>query len=126
VIELTIPPNTPKEDPQIETIKLPYGWIKEVMIYFPWGCAGMVHVTIWHDEHQVWPSNPDTSYSGNDILIEFPENYRLPEAWNRFSVRGWSPNTKYKHTPIIRLTVLEEEVPPWAKRLFGRLLRPRR
>lgn len=121
VIVPTIPADTSETAPSIESIYLPRGRVKEVAIFFPWGCAGMVHVVIFHNESQVWPTNPEASYIGNDILHEFPEDYELPEAWNYFSVHGWSPDTQEDHEPIIRLTVLQDRMPLWIGKVLSYL-----
>lgn len=122
VVELAIPADTAEADMEKAEIRLPQGVIKKVGVFFPWGCAGMVKVKIFECEHQVWPTHLERHYSGDNILIEFPEDYELPEVWNLFSVRGWSPDTNHAHTPIVFFSVLEEKVPSWARLIFGRLL----
>lgn len=121
VFELAIPAETARTDAVVEELSLPKGMIQRVAIYFPWGCKNLAHVSVWHNEHQLWPSNPDRDYSGNELLLEFPENYELKSAWSRFTVRGWNEDDTYSHTPVIWLTVLEEKTPFWARTIFGRL-----
>ena len=122
VIAPTIPSNTPESDPYKTSIYLPQGIVKHVFIYFPWGCAGLAYVTIYHNERQVWPTNKDGSYRGNATVVEFPESYTLPETSNKLMIVGWNLDDTYNHTPVVKFTVLHEEVPGWAKLVFGRLL----
>ncbi len=123
VIELTISAATSASSPETDSFTAPRGVVKQVSLYFPFGCAGLVRVTINHNERQMWPSNIENSYNGNDLLIQFPEDYRILEPWNRFTVLGWSPGTLYDHTPVVRVTVIEDQAPAWARIIFGRLLR---
>lgn len=119
-VGLKIPVNTPAESPVEKELWVSSGTVKQVSIYFPWGCAGLVHVAIFHDETQLWPTTLEESYTGNDIYITFPEDYPLTKPKNRFVIRGWSPDTQHDHTPVIRLVVLPERTPAWVRRLFGR------
>lgn len=122
VVDMTIPLDTAKADMERQEIRLPKGVVKKVSIYFPWGCAGMVSIVVFEYEHQVWPTQHEKYYRGNEVLIEFPEDHDLPDEWNLFSVRGWSPGTEYEHTPIVSITVLEDKEPSWLRSVLGRLL----
>lgn len=119
VLAPTIPANTPETDPLKTEIMVAAGTLSEVAIYFPWGCAGLAHVQIWHNERQIFPTNLGASYHGNDLLIEFNENYPLPDSTNKIMLVEWNEDDTYDHTPIVRLTVLSEKEPSWVDRLFG-------
>lgn len=121
VFEKVIPANTAEANAVTEEQFLPHGIIQRVAIYFPWGCKNLAHVTIWYNEHQVWPTQLDKNYSGNEVLFEFPESYELKETWNRITVRGWNEDDTYDHTPIVHITLLVEAVPHWAKVIFNSL-----
>lgn len=105
-VELTIAKSTLITDLATESILLPGGVLNEVEIIFPWGCAGLVHVRIVHNEHQLYPTTSGKWFSGNDILIEFPCEYELPESWNSLRVEGWNEDDFYGHTVVVGFTVL--------------------
>lgn len=112
VFEKIIPINTAKSAALSEELFLPAGTIKHGAILFPAGCAGLAHVVVYHDEHQVWPSTPDATYHGEDGTIEFPADYRLPSGSNRFTVFFWNEDTVHTHTVTVILTVLEDREGP--------------
>ncbi|MBU2060049.1 MAG: hypothetical protein KKB38_20255 [Gammaproteobacteria bacterium] len=105
-VELTIPANTSISDLVAEDLLLPLGILNEVEIIFPWGCAGLAHIRILHNEHQLYPTTLEKWFNGNEILIEFPCEYDLPEAWNSISVEGYNEDDSYPHTPVVSFTVL--------------------
>lgn len=105
-VSLTIPASTTEASPTVENIALPYGELTTCYVYFPWGCAGLVHVRVIHNERQIYPTSPDEWFEGNDIEIIFDCKYELGEAWNHFRVEGYNEDDFYPHTPIIQFTVL--------------------
>lgn len=88
---------------------LPMGVIKRVAILFPEGCAGLVHVQIYHNEQQVWPTTPGASFLGNGTYHSFEESYDLPEAWNAVRVVGWNDDDTFSHTVNIWLGEFPQE-----------------
>lgn len=110
-VTLTIPAGTTEDDPAIEYIRLPCGVVERVAILFPAGCHGYAHVVIYEYEHQAWPTHEELSYIGDDVLIEFPGDYELPQEWNLFSVRGWNEDTTHDHAPTVFITVTLAEPP---------------
>lgn len=100
-----VPLNTPKADPFPVDAILCVGVVEEVSVQFPAGCSGMVYVTIWRGEHQVWPVNLDGAISGEDAIVSWPESYDLTEQEYAFQIRAWSPGTTYNHTVTVRFAV---------------------
>jgi hypothetical protein len=75
-------------------------------VFFPWGCAGLVHIRILHYEHQLYPTNLDAWFSGNDILIEFECAYDIEEGWKEFKVEAYNEDDFYQHAPVVSFVVL--------------------
>lgn len=105
-VDLTIDPSTPESSPASEDLFLPFGELREGAVYFPWGCAGWAHIRIKHNEHVLYPTNPDKWFTGNDILIKFECMFELSEAWNLFQVEGFNEDDFNDHTPIVSFIVL--------------------
>lgn len=103
---LEIPINTIRTDAKRVDTPLCPGTLKKVTIYFPWGCGGYVGVRILHHEHQLFPTNEEEWYIGNEILIDFPCDYQLSQGWNEFKVEGYNEDDTYRHTPIISFVVI--------------------
>jgi len=104
--ELTIPANTLKLAPEVKTIKLPKGTIYHVEIYFPAGCEGEAKVKIIHNEFQVFPSNPQKWFAGDEFPIVFKEDYKLKENFNLLKLYGYNDDTTNSHTVTFRIGVM--------------------
>lgn len=102
----TVEPNTAKSDPYRLPIKLCVGVVQKASVYFPWGCAGLVGVRILHYEHQLYPTNPDEWFVGNEILIEFEDEYLIVEGPNEFKIEVYNLDDFYSHSPVAGFNVL--------------------
>jgi hypothetical protein len=103
---ITIPKLTQRAAPVSEVIPVHPGTVKQVEVFFPPGCAGLAHVTIWYWERQVWPGNPDGYFTGDGQSLTFPEDLELTDQPYSFTVKGWNEDDTYSHTPIVRVTVV--------------------
>lgn len=101
-----VEPDTAESDPERLQIKLCIGVLRKVGVYFPWGCAGLVGVRILHYEHQLYPTNLDEWFTGNEIFIEFESEYMILEGPNEFKVEAYSEDDFYTHTPVVGFNVL--------------------
>lgn len=119
IVERTVPKNTLKSAPLWEEIYLPKGMITKIGYYFPKGCAGLAHLTIWHNGVQQWPRSADLSYYGDGILREFGQSYQLPEEQNLIRVRCWNLDDTYQHTVSVYFTVEKAEAPGWLGKMFS-------
>lgn len=113
--ELEIPTTATEADPEMLEIKLPYGVIHHVEIYFPPGCEGEAKAKIDHAELQIWPSNPKKWFAGDEFPIKFNEDYKLPEDFNILKLYGYNDDSKNIHTVIFRIGVKGE----WRLHLEG-------
>lgn len=103
---ITISPDTTEAAPTREITKVCYGVLKQVSVYFPWGCAGLVGIRVLHYEHQLFPTNLDEWFTGNEIEIKFSCEYYILHGWNDFKVEGYNEDDFYDHTPIVAFNVL--------------------
>lgn len=104
--DILVPANTTEQDPYRVATPLDYGQLVKVSVYFPWGCAALCGIRILHYEHQLFPTNLDEWFKGNEILIEFDCRYDILEGWNDFKVEGYNEDDFYAHTPIVTYNVL--------------------
>lgn len=107
---IEVEPDTLETDPTRVITKLCVGILQKVSVYFPWGCAGLVGIRILHYEHQLYPTNLDNWYTGNEILIEFKSEYMILEGQNEFKVEAYNLDDFYSHTPIVDFVVLRREM----------------
>lgn len=107
---LLVPALTPATAPVATTMYLAHGIIHQVEIGFPPGCAGLVHVTIYRFEHQVWPSNPDHAFAWDNYNVVIRGgNFGLVTRPYYMTLRAWSEDIIYPHTIACRIGIRTPE-----------------
>lgn len=107
--DVTSPAGTTSVAPSEVTARLNKGVITRVAVHFPPGCAGRVRTAADRFEGQVWPSNPDVGFKGDDDIIAWQESYRLDDEPLFFTLRAWSPDARFSHTVTWRFELLPLE-----------------
>ena len=106
---VSTPANTSK-DKAIETpMQVTEGIVTHVWIKHPPGCHGVAHATISDGLSQIWPTNKDEDYHGDEFPMEFDEVYEV-EKPAKFHLRTWNDSTLYAHKVDVRITILPKEV----------------
>lgn len=106
---VAVPAYTLEVWPVKQVLKLTAGIIHHVEVEFPAGCRGYVYCKLLHQEHQLWPTNPQGSFRGEGYIIPITEYYPLVEAPYSLKAVAWSPDAIYDHTLRVRVGVLTEE-----------------
>lgn len=88
-------------------IKLTHGVIHQLGIYFPPGCANLVHVTINRGLNQIFPTNPDGSIKGDALNVQGREFHTLIKAPYQVEVFAWNESASYDHTITVRVWLLK-------------------
>lgn len=109
--DLLVPAHTAKDEPATYEAKLTSGVVTEIRVYFPPGCATLVHVAIRDALHQLVPANPDGTLNFDDQLIIANLDYKLTAPPFAVTIYGWSPDAYYHHL----VTVQFELKPPEGK-----------
>ena len=120
---VTVPAGTLKAAPVVEELPLAAGAITRVDVQFPAGCSGMVHVSIWRSDHQLWPVNLDNDIAGEDAIVSWPESYDLEDEPFSVIAKAWSPGTTHDHTITLRFALLSLEEMREARQAPGLLRR---
>jgi len=102
---LMIPRLTPKEIPATVEIEIHPGTLRRVEISFPPGPAGLAHLQIKHWERVLYPANPDSDFSGDDIQLVFVDDYEVIDPPFMFTLIGWNEDDTYPHTVTVRLQI---------------------
>jgi len=89
-----------------QVIKIAHGIITWVSIFFPPGCHNLVHCTIYHHEHQVFPSTEGMSIVGNAGAVRWIEYYESYQPPYELKVKSWGVSCSYDHTIAVRIAVL--------------------
>ena len=104
--DLKILANTPQTEPKEREVNLTWGVITKVQVRFPPRCGGLAKVKILEHRHQLWPTNLDEWFYGEDETIEWDEYHELFELPSGFTLLGYNDDDSYYHTPIIRFNIL--------------------
>ena len=107
---VVVPAGTKEATPVEQTLKLTKGIIHRVEVEFPGGCKGYVSLVILHEEHQLYPTDPDGVFNSNGYTIPIDDYFPLDTAPYELKAKGWSPNAVYDHTITVRIGVLPEEL----------------
>ena len=108
-LSITVPPLTQPEEPAYVAVRIPQGTITAVRVFIPWGVAGLAGVRLKIDEQQVYPSNLDGWYTGNDNMIVVNDKLTLTETFQTLKVEGYNLDDTYEHTIYVGVTVLAPE-----------------
>jgi len=107
---ITVPPNTPREKPIKQEMKLTKGVIHRIEVQFPIGCAGLVHVRLYHNEAVFLPTNPEGSFASDGYVIPIDEHFELKTEPYTLIARLWNEDDTYEHTITLRIGILPKEV----------------
>lgn len=123
---LTIPTNTQKSAPVTQTETLTFGILRNVSVFFPPGCANLVHLTVLYHEHQIIPINPEGSISWDNDTITWPEHIKIFTQPFQIKLVAWNLDTSFDHEIFIHLNILPPAAPPPMSTLekIGRIFNP--
>jgi hypothetical protein len=107
---LTVPANTPASAPLTLAVKLSPGRIIAMAVQIPLGCRGFVNAQIWQSLEVQWPSNPDSSISGDGVVVEWQESFDLDPTAPNLVLAAWNLDDSYAHTVTFRINVLAQSV----------------
>jgi len=108
--DVTVPANTPEEDPYMEELELDYGIIRKVVIQIPTGHAGLCKFGLFRGDSQVWPRNRDEKFAGDGVVLTFDDEYYpiLQPPYSLFFV-GWNEDELYDHRVFLYFQLLTKE-----------------
>lgn len=100
---LTIPANTAEADAIEEILECCHGTVRAVFILVPPGHAGLAHLQIYRQTHQVWPTTIGQSFVGDDTIYHFEDNFPIHEAPYQVTLRGWNDDDTHEHSFYVKL-----------------------
>lgn len=107
---VTIPLNTLEAVPHVEVLKVSKGILHDINVVIPRGCMAMVDFRLFYHEHQIYPTNPDEGYKSEGEVIRMRDHLEILTAPYELVAKGWSPDTTYNHTILVRLGILPESL----------------
>jgi len=116
---ISILPLATIEDPVVQVLQVAPGVVQHVEVYFPDRCAGLARLRIMYWERQVWPSNPDGFFRGNDSTTAFDEDLEIVDPPYSFDIQGWNLDDTFLHEPIVRVQIMPTD--KVLRNILGRL-----
>lgn len=119
-VKLTIPANTPINNPVRETITMLPGVISAVKVGFPPGCTALAHIRILHKEVQIVPLPSGQWLAWDNFIYEWSEHYQLEETPYSLILEGYNNDYLYSHT-ITCAFVLDNQAGVWNSDILAML-----
>ncbi len=104
--EITIPAGTLEAAPVSAELSISYGIIHHVIIEAASGCHRDAAIRIYYQEHQVYPTNPDSDIALDSVPRNFTD--RLPVLTDPLVlvIRGYAPSATYAHTYRVGIGIM--------------------
>jgi len=112
--KLTIPKNTPSDNPATKTIEIEGEVLAEIAFLIPPGWTALAHFAVFYGIKQIYPAELGTWVTGDNLYRHVPLRWRLPEPNTTLTIKGYNQDDTYPHTVYLwLLTKPEEEALPW-------------
>ena len=108
--DITTPVGVTQSAPMRTRLKVTKGLVYRVEIEFPPGPLSLLHVALFDGGFQLWPTNPDYDFHGDNGFISFEETYLKSNYPYEFVAQTWNEDDTWDHTITIRLGMVSEEV----------------
>ena len=82
------------------------GVIHSVEVQFPIGCSELVHVQVYDNLSQIYPSNEGSSFASDGYVISFKDSYEVDASPYRLIMYSWNESEDFNHKVTLRLGVL--------------------
>ncbi|MBA7580048.1 hypothetical protein ES708_21934 [subsurface metagenome] len=102
----TIPTTAKVGNPEEMELKLPYGVVHKVSLFWWPGPHGLVHLIIKRHEHQVLPTNLDGTFHYDNYTHVMEERIELFTKPYTLKLEGWGEDLKYPHDVIVGIGIL--------------------
>lgn len=120
--EIDTPANTPKSAPLLTRRRIGAGTIRQFVIYFPPGNAGLLHLRIKHGNHVLLPYNQEADITGDNVKFDLPEDIKIDRQTWQVTIESWNTDDIFAHKVYIIISVLEEVSPPsWVVTILNSL-----
>lgn len=97
------PANTPKNSPVLTSIPILNGTITQVMVFFPPGSNGLVHLKILWGLVQLFPANEQSDLAGGYVMIAWPESIAIDTEPLSLTCVTWNEDDTFDHTIYVHI-----------------------
>ena len=118
---ITVPKNTPINNPYKETLLAVKGVIHRVIIVIPPGHLGLTGLRILHESTTIAPSNPDGWFRGDDVRIDYNERYEIKSSPALIEFQAYNLDQTFDHEFVVGIGILPKEYLP-EKKAKGKII----
>jgi len=112
--KLTIPANTPADNPAIVEVEVEGDVLAELAYLIPPGWTALAHFAVFYGIKQIYPVEAGTWVTGDNLYRPVALRWHLPESPAKLTIKGYNQDDTYPHTVYLwLLTKPEEEALPW-------------
>jgi hypothetical protein len=108
----TVPKTATYTSRATKDLKLTYGIVHRVTMFWWPGPHGLVHLVITQGGHQVLPTNPDESFHYDNYTHVMDERIPILEAPYTLRLEGWADGCDYDHEIKVGVGILPPEAFP--------------
>lgn len=105
---ITVLANTLASAPETTEVEVCKGVVESFYRLFPMGCAGKVHLQVFHQTRQLFPTTPGQSYIGDGSEVLGDASVTIDEPPFIVELRAWSPSTTYSHVVYVEFYIKSE------------------
>ena len=106
---ITVLTTNTSDNPVLDTLALVPGRIQRVMIGFPPGCSGLIHVQVLRHTRQIVPWTLGESIAWDAYLFSLEYNLPLDEVPYEVEIIAWSEDDTYDHEIMIGVEMDTDE-----------------
>jgi len=110
-VSIPIPPLTTEDTAILTEVDIDKGNIEDLIITFPDGCVGLVHVQVYCHGVQIAPYNPTGSIVGNNSRISVLRDFPVDQPPYTLIFKTWNEDDTYNHTLTVEVMVTGEKQP---------------
>lgn len=103
---ITIPKNTTKDTPLVQTLVIAKGIINQFMVRPHAGHAGLAHLVILSHEHQIAPSTENMDLHGDELPIDWYDYFECYQPPYELKLIGWNEDDTFPHAFDVYVAVL--------------------
>lgn len=105
----TIPTNIFPDNPNQYELDISQGLVYRVEIVFPPGSFGLTGIRVFDGGYQLWPSNRNKWFRGDNVKIEFDDLYLKDEPPSVFLIECCNKDDTYEHVVFVRVGITSKK-----------------
>jgi len=104
--EITVPSQTPKDDPIEVTFHLEGVAITQFQLLVPPGHAGLTGLAIFYGIEQIAPLPTGEWFVSDNEVITWPEYFPIPQLECDLTIKAYNEDDSYDHSFYLRAVVM--------------------